>query len=132
PAFVSYGHLADGSTSPAPRGKRASEDRFDASWPRRSRETLEFRAKQGAQPSSLVSRDSRFVMRSQRRPKAGVHPELHDRGRLPLTLRDAGAPRADDGAATPLLLVPKQAPRRGQIKLPQSQAEEWSRQARRT
>jgi hypothetical protein len=64
-----------------------------------------FRAKQGAQPSSLVSRDSRFVMRSQRRPKPGVHPELHDRGRLPLTLRDAGAPRVDDGAATPLLLV---------------------------
>jgi hypothetical protein len=44
-------------------------------------------------------------MRSQRRPKAGVHPELHDRARLPLTLRDAGAAGADDGAATPLLLV---------------------------
>ena len=54
-------------------------------------------------------------MRSQRRPKAGVHPERQDRGRLPLTLRDAGAPRADDGAATPLLLVQRDSADRDEL-----------------
>lgn len=39
-------------------------------------------------------------MRSQHGLKAGVDRELHGRGRLPLTQRDAGAARADAGAAT--------------------------------
>ena len=56
--------------------------------------------KPGKRLSALVSRHSRFAMQNQRGLKAGVDPELHDRGRLPHTQRGAGAARADVGATT--------------------------------
>jgi hypothetical protein len=59
-----------------------------------------FRANQGRAIRALVSRQSRFATRSERGLKAGVDPDVHDRGRLPLTKRDAEAARADDGAPT--------------------------------
>ena len=58
------------------------------------------RANEGRGQCALVSRHSRFAMRSRPALKAGVAPDLHDRGRLPLTQGDAGAARADDGATT--------------------------------
>jgi hypothetical protein len=60
----------------------------------------EFRAKEGAWPSSLLCPRSRCARRSQRRRQAGVGAELDGRGRLPLTRRDAAAAGAHNGGST--------------------------------